>query len=180
MDYQYDIFHLQQINLIPLGLGRRLSVSRTAPHRPFSISDPDSDSDSFFVREMLARIPPPHLSSPLIQNHRFTSSSLRSAYSLRARLYLAPRRPSRCAVPQALDASGRRQYDRIPMDTAGAYRMVDRETGETFIVWGASDDDDSSVPSEKVLSWRPGANEERKVGEQFLFSLMLAIIYLAL
>ncbi|XP_074583609.1 DEAD-box ATP-dependent RNA helicase 50-like [Curcuma longa] len=121
---------------------------------------------------MLARIPPPpppppHLTPPLIQNHRFPSSSLRSAFSLQIRPYLALRRLSRCVVPQALDASGRRQYDRIPMDTAGAYRLVDRETGETFIVWGGSDDDDSSVPSEKVLSWRPGANDERKVAGIF-------------
>ncbi|XP_042385726.1 DEAD-box ATP-dependent RNA helicase 50-like isoform X1 [Zingiber officinale] len=117
---------------------------------------------------MLARIPaPPHLTPPLIQNHHFPSSSLRSAYSPQTRLFLALRRPSRCVVPQAVDASGRRQYDRIPMDTAGAYRLVDRETGETFIVWGGSDDDDSSVPSEKVLSWRPGANDERKVAEFF-------------
>ncbi|KAI4311040.1 hypothetical protein MLD38_035977 [Melastoma candidum] len=63
-------------------------------------------------------------------------------------------------------------YTRIPMETSGAYQLVDEETGEKFIVWGGSDDGpDSPIPSKDVLSWSssgPGrgkGKEERvKVG----------------
>ncbi|KAH7655263.1 RNA helicase protein [Dioscorea alata] len=49
-------------------------------------------------------------------------------------------------------------YKRIPMDTPGAYQLIDEHTGEKFIVWGGSDDGgDDSVPSEQVLSWKPEA-----------------------
>lgn len=49
-------------------------------------------------------------------------------------------------------------YKRIPMDTPGAYQLIDEHTGEKFIVWGGSDDGgDDSIPSEQVLSWKPEA-----------------------
>ncbi|KAM0951285.1 putative RNA helicase [Dioscorea sansibarensis] len=56
----------------------------------------------------------------------------------------------------------RAAYKRIPMDTPGAYRLIDEHTGEKFIVWGGDDDDDDdggddSIPSEQVLSWKPEA-----------------------
>jgi ATP-dependent RNA helicase DDX18/HAS1 len=39
------------------------------------------------------------------------------------------------------------------MDTPGAYRLVDRTTGRSVIVWGGVDDgDEPSVPSPDVLS----------------------------
>lgn len=46
-------------------------------------------------------------------------------------------------------------YTRKPMDTPGAYQLIDDETGEKFIVWGGADDDDSDIPSKAVLSWNP-------------------------
>lgn len=48
-------------------------------------------------------------------------------------------------------------YTRTPMETPGAYQLVDDDTGEKFIVWGGSNDDlrDSLIPSKDVLSWSP-------------------------
>ncbi|KAM3398306.1 DEAD-box ATP-dependent RNA helicase 50 [Capsicum galapagoense] len=48
-------------------------------------------------------------------------------------------------------------YSRIPMDTPGAYQLIDEDTGEKFIVWGGSEDD-SPIPSKQVLSWKPPLN----------------------
>uniref|UniRef100_A0A5B7BVN7 Putative DEAD-box ATP-dependent RNA helicase 50 n=1 Tax=Davidia involucrata TaxID=16924 RepID=A0A5B7BVN7_DAVIN len=51
-------------------------------------------------------------------------------------------------------------YARRPMETPGAYQLIDDETGEKFIVWGGIDDDDdsSNIPSKEVLSWKPSVN----------------------
>jgi hypothetical protein len=39
------------------------------------------------------------------------------------------------------------------MDTPGAYRLVDRTTGRSVIVWGGTDDgDEAAIPSPAVLS----------------------------
>lgn len=45
-------------------------------------------------------------------------------------------------------------YTRVPMDTAGAYQLIDNETGEKFIIWGGEENDphDSSLPTEQILS----------------------------
>ncbi|CAN6290952.1 unnamed protein product [Urochloa humidicola] len=46
-----------------------------------------------------------------------------------------------------------RGYDKVPMDTPGAYRLVDRDTGRSVIVWGGTDDgDEAALPSPAVLS----------------------------
>jgi hypothetical protein len=46
-----------------------------------------------------------------------------------------------------------RGYDKVPMDTPGAYRLVDRATGRSVIVWGGTDDgDEAAMPSPAVLS----------------------------
>lgn len=46
-----------------------------------------------------------------------------------------------------------RGYDKVPMDTPGAYRLVDRATGRSVIVWGGTDDgDEVAMPSPAVLS----------------------------
>uniref|UniRef100_A0A0D9VNG2 DEAD-box ATP-dependent RNA helicase 50 n=1 Tax=Leersia perrieri TaxID=77586 RepID=A0A0D9VNG2_9ORYZ len=46
-----------------------------------------------------------------------------------------------------------RGYERVAMDTPGAYRLVDRSTGRSVIVWGGTDDgDDLTLPSPAVLS----------------------------
>ncbi|XP_073106816.1 DEAD-box ATP-dependent RNA helicase 50 isoform X4 [Elaeis guineensis] len=60
-------------------------------------------------------------------------------------------------------------YKRIPMETSGAYQLIDEETGDKFIVWGGAENGlDSPIPSAEVLSWRPPrqggtgmGNEER-------------------
>ncbi|XP_059630618.1 DEAD-box ATP-dependent RNA helicase 50 isoform X2 [Cornus florida] len=46
-------------------------------------------------------------------------------------------------------------YSRRPMDTPGAYQLIDDETGEKVIVWGGIDNahDQSPIPSKEVLSW---------------------------
>ncbi|XP_070052383.1 DEAD-box ATP-dependent RNA helicase 50 [Nicotiana tomentosiformis] len=49
-------------------------------------------------------------------------------------------------------------YSRMPMDTPGAYQLIDKESGDKFIVWGGTEDDDSSIPSKEVLSWKPLAS----------------------
>ena len=46
------------------------------------------------------------------------------------------------------------------MGTAGAYELIDEETGERVIVWGGVDDDDSSIPSKDVLLWNPKSQEQ--------------------
>lgn len=51
----------------------------------------------------------------------------------------------------------RASYTRKQLETPGAYQLVDNETGEKFILWGGIDDD-SSIPSKEVLSWKPGLN----------------------
>ncbi|KAL0919802.1 hypothetical protein M5K25_011922 [Dendrobium thyrsiflorum] len=45
-------------------------------------------------------------------------------------------------------------YRQIPMDTAGAYRLIDDETGENLIVWGGIDGD-SPIPSKEAMSLKP-------------------------
>ncbi|CAD5183131.1 unnamed protein product [Musa acuminata subsp. malaccensis] len=59
------------------------------------------------------------------------------------------------------------------METAGPYRLVDRETGEKFIVWEGSDDNndaDTPIPSAEVLSWKPPVADDRQESEQSLSS----------
>ncbi|XP_069147495.1 DEAD-box ATP-dependent RNA helicase 50 isoform X2 [Solanum lycopersicum] len=48
-------------------------------------------------------------------------------------------------------------YSRVPLDTPGAYQLIDEDTGEKFIVWGSAEDDSSNspIPSNEVLSWKP-------------------------
>ncbi|KAL5782831.1 hypothetical protein ACOSP7_007860 [Xanthoceras sorbifolium] len=51
-------------------------------------------------------------------------------------------------------------YSRRPLETAGAYQLVDDETGEKLIVWGGSDDDPllSPIPPKHLLrssNWKP-------------------------
>ncbi|TVU48674.1 hypothetical protein EJB05_08319 [Eragrostis curvula] len=46
-----------------------------------------------------------------------------------------------------------RGYEKVPLDTPGAYRLVDRATGRSVIVWGGTDEgDEASMPSPAVLS----------------------------
>ncbi|KAM0926381.1 hypothetical protein ACQ4PT_003480 [Festuca glaucescens] len=62
-------------------------------------------------------------------------------------------RRSWAASATAEGEDGGRGYERVAMDTAGAYRLVDRTTGRSVIVWGGVDDgDEPSVPSPDVLS----------------------------
>jgi len=74
---------------------------------------------------------------PLLLRH---PSSLRTSVSVSVRRSWAA----------AATAEG---YDKMPLDTPGAYRLVDRATGRSVIVWGGTDDGDEAVmPSPAVLS----------------------------
>ncbi|KAG0485945.1 hypothetical protein HPP92_009826 [Vanilla planifolia] len=56
-------------------------------------------------------------------------------------------------------------YRQIPMDTAGAYRLIDDETGENFIIWGGVEED-APIPSQEVLSWKPKEKPGQPGGEK--------------
>ncbi|XP_006649246.1 DEAD-box ATP-dependent RNA helicase 50 [Oryza brachyantha] len=80
---------------------------------------------------------------------------LRRPASLRGSVSCAGARRSWAAATTAEAGRGEegRGYERVPMDTPGAYRLVDRTTGRSVIVWGGSDDgDEVSMPSPAVLS----------------------------
>ncbi|KAL8160321.1 hypothetical protein V2J09_001858 [Rumex salicifolius] len=47
-------------------------------------------------------------------------------------------------------------YTRRPMDTPGAYELIDEVSGEKVIVWGGDDDEDSHIPPKHVIAWNPG------------------------
>ncbi|KAL1806806.1 hypothetical protein ACET3Z_029874 [Daucus carota] len=52
----------------------------------------------------------------------------------------------------------RAAYTRRKLETAGAYELIDDETGDKVIVWGDEKDDDDvddSVVSKDVLKWKP-------------------------
>lgn len=45
-------------------------------------------------------------------------------------------------------------YSRTPLETAGAYELIDNDTGEKVIVWGGTDDDhdhDPPIPPKHLL-----------------------------
>lgn len=71
-------------------------------------------------------------------------------------------------------------YTKRPLDTAGAYELIDDETGEKVIVWGGIDDmdNDSLIPSKDVLTWKPSkkSNGEGKGGSGFCYSPYLLIL----
>lgn len=60
-------------------------------------------------------------------------------------------------------------YTKRPMETAGAYELIDDESGERVIVWGGVDDDESSLPSKRAVSWNPENHEEEttRIEENF-------------
>ncbi|PHT48077.1 hypothetical protein CQW23_12285 [Capsicum baccatum] len=59
-------------------------------------------------------------------------------------------------------------YSRIPMETLGAYQLIDEDTEEKFIVLGGSEDD-SPIPSKQVLSWKPPSNTLKATTNQDTF-----------
>ncbi|RLN19124.1 DEAD-box ATP-dependent RNA helicase 50 [Panicum miliaceum] len=82
---------------------------------------------------------------PLLLRH---PSSLRTSVSVSC----AGSRRSWVAAATA-EGDDTRGYDKVPMDTPGAYRLVDRATGRSVIVWGGTDDgDEATMPSPAVLS----------------------------
>ncbi|XP_030520997.1 DEAD-box ATP-dependent RNA helicase 50 [Rhodamnia argentea] len=109
---------------------------------------------------MLAKaLPPISLNSTPFPSNS-SSNSVASPFSFRPR----PRPfASRAFGARRLPGGGTRNfavrsggYSRTPLETPGAYQLIDDETGERFIVWGGSDDPaDSPVPSEDVLRWKP-------------------------
>ncbi|CAL9048928.1 unnamed protein product [Musa banksii] len=121
--------------------------------------------------------PPPLLQKDLLFSYSLQSPLLPPLLSPTRRLFALRRRcgcsferaarGERDESPVVAAASGRHGYERIPMETAGAYRLVDRETGEKFIVWGGSDDNDDAdtpIPSAEVLSWKPPTADGRQEG----------------
>uniref|UniRef100_A0A0E0J4T5 RNA helicase n=1 Tax=Oryza nivara TaxID=4536 RepID=A0A0E0J4T5_ORYNI len=93
---------------------------------------------------------------------------LRHPASLRGSLSLScggARRSWAAAAATAEGGGGEegRGYERVPMDTPGAYRLVDRATGRSVIVWGGTDD--VSMPSPAVLSTTTRAMAYRPVLE---------------
>nr|CAB3502276.1 unnamed protein product [Digitaria exilis] len=77
---------------------------------------------------------------------------LRHPASLRTSVSCAGSRRSWAAAATA-EGDDTRGYDKVPMDTPGAYRLVDRATGRSVIVWGGIDDgDQAAMPSPAVLS----------------------------
>jgi hypothetical protein len=60
-------------------------------------------------------------------------------------------------------------YTRTPLETSGAYQLIDDDTGEKFIVWGGSDDDNhgSPIPSKNTLSWKPSTANILKKKERY-------------
>lgn len=73
-----------------------------------------------------------------------------------------------CSVPGEFGVGGAKStkrgivavgagYTKRPLDTPGAYELVDDESGDKFIVWGGTDDDDyeAPIPSKEVLHWKP-------------------------
>ncbi|KAL3750456.1 hypothetical protein ACJRO7_011458 [Eucalyptus globulus] len=116
---------------------------------------------------MLAKAPSPPISlnsTPFTSTSTATSSSVVCPFSFRPRLLPsralgARRRRLRLRLPGggtrnfAVRSGG---YTRTPLDTPGAYQLIDDETGARFIVWGGSDDPaDSPAPPEDVLRWKP-------------------------
>ncbi|XP_020598156.1 DEAD-box ATP-dependent RNA helicase 50 isoform X2 [Phalaenopsis equestris] len=59
-------------------------------------------------------------------------------------------------------------YQQIPMDTAGAYRLIDDETGESLIVWGGVDGN-FPIPPKKAMSSKPEHNP-REGGQKIVSS----------
>lgn len=54
-------------------------------------------------------------------------------------------------------------YTKRPLETPGAYELVDEESGDKFIVWGGTDDDDhqAPIPSKEVLHWEPSKKNNK-------------------
>ncbi|KAK2632791.1 hypothetical protein EUGRSUZ_L01074 [Eucalyptus grandis] len=111
---------------------------------------------------MLAKAPSPSISLNSTPSTS-TSTSVAYPFSFRPRLLasraLGDRRRRRPRLPGggtrnfAVRSGG---YTRTPLDTPGAYQLIDDETGERFIVWSGSDDPaDSRAPPEDVLRWKP-------------------------
>ncbi|GJN30036.1 hypothetical protein PR202_gb18310 [Eleusine coracana subsp. coracana] len=82
---------------------------------------------------------------------RAVSLLLRHPASLRSSVSVSCRRSWAAAATAEGDEA--RGYEKVPLDTPGAYRLVDRATGRSVIVWGGTDDgDEARMPSPAVLS----------------------------
>lgn len=67
----------------------------------------------------------------------------------------------------------RSSYSSKPLKTAGAYQLVDDETGEKLIVWGGAGDEPSIPPNHLLHSsnWNP--NPSQQTAGSFLFKLSI-------
>lgn len=114
---------------------------------------------------MLAKVPPLHLKNLTFPPHPCQQQQQQQQLLHRHRHHfhvvggggIIERRKRMLSVVRA-------GYTRKPTGTAGAYQLIDEETGEKFFVWGGLDNDpshDSSIPSKHVLSWRPPSSDDR-------------------
>lgn len=74
-------------------------------------------------------------------------------------------------------------YTRRPMDTPGAYELIDNDTGEKVIVWGGveNDDDDSAIPSKELLSaWKTKSRANGRTGRDVKGLIRIPILTLQL
>ncbi|XP_020101503.1 DEAD-box ATP-dependent RNA helicase 50 [Ananas comosus] len=95
----------------------------------------------------LVPIPRPHLHLPPPPSSASTAGA---------------RRGTRRWGPARAERGGGGGYERVPMETPGAYRLVDKATGDGVIVWGGADDgEDAPIPSDEVLSWSTRRREEK-------------------
>nr|AIC82455.1 DEAD-box ATP-dependent RNA helicase [Cocos nucifera] len=110
---------------------------------------------------MLARAPQTLLNLDGIPQH--------SRLLLRRRRSLATTWSAATTAPGggSRDCKVRAAYKRIPMETSGAYQLIDEETGDKFIVWGGAENGpDSPIPSAEVLLWRPPGRGGTRTGKQ--------------
>lgn len=101
-------------------------------------------------------------------------AKLPPATSFEFRRTEALRRPSLSFTTTTRNCSGgagarvsivaRAAYTRRKLETAGAYELIDEESGEKVIVWGDDDDDDvddNSVISKDVIQWKPEDSKKK-------------------
>ncbi|KNA08832.1 hypothetical protein SOVF_159200 [Spinacia oleracea] len=93
------------------------------------------------------------------------SQNFRSFQPWRPQLSAKPKLPAIPAIssPNTRSANFRVRagYKKKPMDTPGAYELIDEKSGERVILWGGVDDVEPSIPSKKVLSWNPSKNQNK-------------------
>lgn len=97
---------------------------------------------------------------------------------------LNPNPVGRPGARVVLVRSGGGGYSRTPLETAGAYELIDEDTGEKVIVWGGTednDDDDPLIPPKHLLlssNWNknPSQPTTQAPGPPSLSVLILVVL----